>query len=577
MVGSPMTLIWPSYRKIYNALPLPFYRQAPLKRGIIKEMGYLRVSHLFIAIFCALLFVSAPSYAQCIPGLPCVDPGAEDAPQSGSGACDANFMNQIYARAAIETEREITMAGVGIRIPDSVLEYTCFDHHAYKAYEDSKSIFSGEFTREIVSQTTIPGDGSPPPEDTTPTSGGSYQRTGSVSIDYDGDPRSYCPSPCVGNDFLANAGSPGNWWGIATENNSRSGTAYVQTSEAGDSYPGYYVSKTAWMKPDRRIASGHKDWLVQENYVDAQIIPYVATTKYDYDQGIRNGDFVLLTNNSNGKQICAIVADYAASRPMNHAEMSPEAARLLGITFTKRGVTSSQTVTQEFYDGSAISGFWPVGDSGKQTVLNGPCNLTDPPVTEDPPADDDVVVSTTETRTVGNSYEAFILPIINKYLEDNFSHKFLGRNDDDDIDFEIGEHEDRSVNCSLMSEISNLARCTDFDMDSHQFFSFETLTGLDPRIYPESLKCTNTGVTQDFIDIANNKDFAFVDFDIDTSHEDLLADSCSTPIPTGMSVYTIDDITVDASANINPTDRIVDEMICINPLCYYDGSTCQKK
>lgn len=55
----------------------------------------------------------------------------------GSGACDGNFMNQIYSRAFMEASREVIMSEQLIHKPDSVLEYTCFDelidmaaHHA---------------------------------------------------------------------------------------------------------------------------------------------------------------------------------------------------------------------------------------------------------------------------------------------------------------------------------------------------------------------------------------------------------------------------------------------------------------
>lgn len=86
---------------------------------------------------------AAPAQAQtCIPGIPCVvnktanDPlKADDGPnitgpnksKTDNGGCDADFMNQIYARAYLEAERENVMNKISIRKPDSVLEYTCFD------------------------------------------------------------------------------------------------------------------------------------------------------------------------------------------------------------------------------------------------------------------------------------------------------------------------------------------------------------------------------------------------------------------------------------------------------------------
>jgi hypothetical protein len=118
---------------------------------------------LFIAI-CLLwgAFYASPALAQCIDGLPCVvdktanDPavdgdgpnaaGSPNTKKSTSKACDADFMNQIYARAFLESEREVVLAGVAIRKPDSVLEYTCFDKLALDLAEKNNMIFANKST-----------------------------------------------------------------------------------------------------------------------------------------------------------------------------------------------------------------------------------------------------------------------------------------------------------------------------------------------------------------------------------------------------------------------------------------------
>ena len=53
---------------------------------------------------------------------------------------------------------------------------------------------------------------------------GSFYWTGGIEVDADGAPDAYNPSN-TGIDYLANAGSPGDWWGISTDS---SGTPYVQ-------------------------------------------------------------------------------------------------------------------------------------------------------------------------------------------------------------------------------------------------------------------------------------------------------------------------------------------------------------
>ncbi|MEZ5813809.1 MAG: hypothetical protein R3E13_03680 [Alphaproteobacteria bacterium] len=96
-------------------------------------------------------------------GVPCQtppDPGELDdpdtgpnAPKSESSACDANFMNQIYAKAFLEAEREVVVHNALIMKPDSVFEYTCFDQQAADVAIIAGPIFS-ESTR--WSPTTVP-------------------------------------------------------------------------------------------------------------------------------------------------------------------------------------------------------------------------------------------------------------------------------------------------------------------------------------------------------------------------------------------------------------------------------------
>jgi len=95
----------------------------------------------------------------CIPGVPCKveltpnDPntrddgpnrdGAPNAPKhSDSDACDADFMNQIYAKAWLEAERQNVIGEILIRKPDSVLEYSCFNQMASLIAEDGGPLFT---------------------------------------------------------------------------------------------------------------------------------------------------------------------------------------------------------------------------------------------------------------------------------------------------------------------------------------------------------------------------------------------------------------------------------------------------
>ena len=77
-------------------------------------------------------------------------------------------------------------------------------------------------------------------------------------------PKGYTPAPL---DFLANAGGPGNWFGVVTDTNRPDGRPVKQKD--GDPAPGAFVSATSYRWPERaRI-----DPLA---YVDAASVPYIV-------------------------------------------------------------------------------------------------------------------------------------------------------------------------------------------------------------------------------------------------------------------------------------------------------------
>src|SRR5271166_5427692 len=80
-----------------------------------------------------------------------------------------------------------------------------------------------------------------------PVSGNSQAITSRLYIDADGSPHAYAPegSGLVTLHYLANAGSPGDWYGIATNSH---GIPYIQGH--ADPAPGYYVSTTALEDPN---------------------------------------------------------------------------------------------------------------------------------------------------------------------------------------------------------------------------------------------------------------------------------------------------------------------------------------
>ncbi len=95
--------------------------------------------------------------------------------------------------------------------------------------------------------------------------------TRSNDINYDGSPRAYHPDNKSGEDFLVNAGRPGKWWALATDNGMPTGTPIVQGT--GEPAPGFYVSTTAYMRKG-------ESRLDPRAYLDADAVPFIVIEDY---------------------------------------------------------------------------------------------------------------------------------------------------------------------------------------------------------------------------------------------------------------------------------------------------------
>ena len=63
-----------------------------------------------------------------------------------------------------------------------------------------------------------------------------------LMIDADGAYHAYHPDNKSGRDYLGNAGRPGNWWALVTDNGKPSGNPVIQSKS--DPAPGFYVTST---------------------------------------------------------------------------------------------------------------------------------------------------------------------------------------------------------------------------------------------------------------------------------------------------------------------------------------------
>ncbi len=143
-----------------------------------------------------------------------------------------------------------------------------------------------------------------------------YSWTAGMAIDADGGYRTYAPLPLKGLDYLANAGGPGNWYGIVTRN----GVPVVQGPN--DPFPGFYISATTYQWPQ----FGKYD---PKRYVDSETVPFIVVPP-----GVRKHpvDKVLgcrATVTYKGKTIEAVVADTGPAKKIGEASMA--CAKALGI------------------------------------------------------------------------------------------------------------------------------------------------------------------------------------------------------------------------------------------------------
>jgi len=149
-------------------------------------------------------------------------------------------------------------------------------------------------------------------------------------IDADGSPRAYGPNNS-GLDYTANAGSPGNWWGIATDNN---GNPIIQSS--GDPYPGMYVATTSLVNSAYSSSNPLR-------YVNSETIPFfVLPTAVVSLGGIHIGDIGYVYNTSTGQGCYAIYADSGPAGSLG--EGSIYLATQIGVNPNARTGGTSQAI-----------------------------------------------------------------------------------------------------------------------------------------------------------------------------------------------------------------------------------------
>lgn len=163
-----------------------------------------------------------------------------------------------------------------------------------------------------------------------------------MKVDFDGAPNAYAPRGTPALDVLANAGHPGNWYGLACDEN---GEPFVQGPH--DPFPGFYISQTALV--DR--AKHHNN---PARYVDATKVPYIAVPKVLLKYGVRIGDVCHVTHLPSGQARAALVADVGGNSHIGEGSAALCAA--LGLPYGRYGGVDAGVAVSIFL---GTSSGWP--------------------------------------------------------------------------------------------------------------------------------------------------------------------------------------------------------------------------
>jgi hypothetical protein len=183
---------------------------------------------------------------------------------------------------------------------------------------------------------TGPDDGFCCPENGYESFGNpTYTKNALAAVDYDGDPYAYGPNDS-GRDFTANAGHPGNWWGIKTDNGRTDGQpieVQLKNPDTGKLQI-YYVSQVAGWDPKTQS---------RVDMIDAKGFVWVVLTDEMVDHGLRLGDWVQISVTNSSTYICGRVEDYG--NVGLGGEISECALDRLKIRYTRKGVNPQVTIS----------------------------------------------------------------------------------------------------------------------------------------------------------------------------------------------------------------------------------------
>ena len=155
----------------------------------------------------------------------------------------------------------------------------------------------------------------------------------------------YAPRGMKCLDALANAGGPGNWYGVVTDTGKANGRTVLQ--KEGHPAPGAYVSATSYEHAGFSRADPAR-------YVDSNAVPFIVVPSHwrAEAQGVVLGCRATVQDTRTGQLIEAVVADFGPRAKLGEASIA--VARLAGVPSSpKNGGTADLRFIYQFWPGVA--------------------------------------------------------------------------------------------------------------------------------------------------------------------------------------------------------------------------------
>jgi len=170
-----------------------------------------------------------------------------------------------------------------------------------------------------------------------------------MMIDADGGYHAYNPDSKSGLDYLSNAGRPGNWWALVTDDGKPSGNPIIQSDS--DPAPGFYVSTTSLQNSSMSREDPRRN-------VNAESINFLVLPG-KLGLGTKLGDFGVIIRADQSDYDYAIYADIGPASKIGEASIA--LADALGIPSSPKNGGTAHGIIYIVFPGSQQG--WPLSQS----------------------------------------------------------------------------------------------------------------------------------------------------------------------------------------------------------------------